>query len=106
VVTKFAEGKYRDRTLVQGPDSEHRAWSDDGVERWKEFPKRYRLKFAGQQEALAERWSLARKRSITASFNAHDEPHNNAVVASEFSSEKERKARTSVRTTVNKRKQT
>jgi uncharacterized protein YeaO (DUF488 family) len=88
------------------PSTALRQWFDDHIERWKEFRKRYRLEFAGQQEALAVRWNLARKRSITVLFDAHDEPHNDAVVLRGLSNGKDRKARTSFRTAVNKRKQT
>lgn len=62
------------------PSTELRRWFGHEPSRWAEFQKRYRHELAGRTDLLGELRTLARGRTVTLLFAAHDEAHNQAVV--------------------------
>lgn len=65
------------------PSTELRRWFGHDPERWKEFQRRYREELKQHGEALEHLRGLAKKKTVTLVYSAHDEEHNDAVVLKE-----------------------
>lgn len=62
------------------PSTELRKWFAHDPARWSEFQDRYAAEVRGQPEAFKQLRDLARERTVTLVYAAHDEQHNDAVV--------------------------
>ncbi len=62
------------------PSTELRQWFGHDPERWAEFQRRYRDELRQHSQQLEHLRSLARARTVTLVYSAHDEQHNDAVV--------------------------
>ncbi|MCK9511249.1 MAG: DUF488 domain-containing protein [Pigmentiphaga sp.] len=65
------------------PSTELRRWFGHDPERWKEFQRRYREELKQHGEALEHLRGLAKEKTVTLVYSAHDEEHNDAVVLKE-----------------------
>ncbi len=65
------------------PSTELRKWFGHDPERWPEFRTRYTRELHQQEALLDELRELARHKTVTLVFGAHDEEHNDAVVLRE-----------------------
>lgn len=61
------------------PSTALRRWFGHDPERWTEFKKRYRVELKGNP-ALGDLRKLARGKSVTLLYGAHDTEHNQALV--------------------------
>jgi len=61
------------------PSTELRQWFDHDPARWPEFCRRYAQEVRQHPDQLRQLRALARRRTITLVYGAHDETHNNAV---------------------------
>lgn len=62
------------------PSAELRRWFGHDPARWAEFQRRYRAELRQHGDELERLRTLARTRTVTLVYGAHDEAHNNAVV--------------------------
>jgi len=62
------------------PSSELRQWFDHDPARWPEFQHRYRSELRHHAEELEHIRALAKTKTVTLVYSAHDEDHNDAVV--------------------------
>jgi uncharacterized protein YeaO (DUF488 family) len=62
------------------PSTELRQWFGHDPARWTEFQSRYRAGLREQPAALDRIRDIARARTVTLVYSAHDEQHNDAVV--------------------------
>jgi uncharacterized protein YeaO (DUF488 family) len=62
------------------PSTGLRKWFGHDPDRWEEFRSRYKAELRAKRELLAELKDLAKKKSLTLVYSAHDEAHNQAVV--------------------------
>ncbi|HJT20333.1 MAG TPA: DUF488 domain-containing protein [Nitrospira sp.] len=62
------------------PSAALRKWFGHDPERWPEFQRRYRAELHRHIETLDRLRALARKRTVTLVYSAHDEEHNDAIV--------------------------
>jgi uncharacterized protein YeaO (DUF488 family) len=62
------------------PSAELRKWFGHDPERWTEFRQRYTAELRQQAAALDHVRTLAKSRTVTLVYSAHDEEHCNAVV--------------------------
>jgi uncharacterized protein YeaO (DUF488 family) len=62
------------------PSSGLRKWFGHDPARWTEFRKRYASELRANPQLLGQLRALARDRTITLVYSAHDEVHNDAVV--------------------------
>jgi uncharacterized protein YeaO (DUF488 family) len=62
------------------PSTELRKWFAHDPKRWTEFRRRYAGELREHSDLIAELRSLARERTVTLVYAAHDETHNDAVV--------------------------
>lgn len=66
------------------PSTELRSWFAHDPARWDEFRQRYRAQLREHGDALLRRLrAIARERTLTLVYAAHDERYNNAVVLRE-----------------------
>lgn len=65
------------------PSAELRQWFGHDPARWPEFQRRYRAELRQHGDALERIRALARTKTVTLVFSAHDEEHNDAVVLKE-----------------------
>lgn len=65
------------------PSTDLRKWFGHDPERWPEFRMRYTRELHQQAALLDELRELARHKTVTLVFGAHDEEHNDAVVLRE-----------------------
>lgn len=73
-----------DRWLKEiAPSTELRRWFGHDPVRWPEFRRRYAKEICQNIAALNEIRELARHKTITLVFGAHDDEHNDAVVLRE-----------------------
>ena len=73
-----------DRWLKEiAPSTELRQWFGHDVARWPEFRRRYMEELHQDVALLNEIRELARHKTITLVFGAHDDEHNDAVVLRE-----------------------
>jgi uncharacterized protein YeaO (DUF488 family) len=66
------------------PSTELRKWFGHDPARWPEFRRRYTTELRQPQALLDQIRDLARDRTVTLVFGAHDEEHNDAVVVREI----------------------
>jgi uncharacterized protein YeaO (DUF488 family) len=62
------------------PSTELRKWFGHDPARWTEFQRRYRTELGQKAESLKRIRDLAKSRTVTLVYGAHDEEHNDAVV--------------------------
>jgi uncharacterized protein YeaO (DUF488 family) len=62
------------------PSTELRKWFGHDPARWEEFRSRYKAELRAKRDLLAELRDLAKKKTLTLVYSAHDEAHNQAVV--------------------------
>jgi uncharacterized protein YeaO (DUF488 family) len=62
------------------PSTELREWFGHDPARWAEFERRYRAELRQHTAELDRIRDLARTRTVTLIYSAHDEKHNDAVV--------------------------
>jgi uncharacterized protein YeaO (DUF488 family) len=62
------------------PSTELRKWFGHDPARWTEFRQRYAAELRQQAAALDHVRTLAKSRTVTLVYSAHDEAHCNAVV--------------------------
>lgn len=62
------------------PSSGLRQWFGHDPARWPEFQRRYRSELQQHAEELERIRALAKSRTVTLVYGAHDEEHNDAVV--------------------------
>ncbi|MBS1822995.1 MAG: DUF488 domain-containing protein [Acidobacteria bacterium] len=62
------------------PSTELRKWFGHDPKRWEEFQQRYRVELEQHAEALDHIRNLAKVKTVTLVYSAHDEEHNDAVV--------------------------
>lgn len=62
------------------PSTELRQWFGHDPARWAEFQRRYRSELEQHADELDRIRDLARTRTVTLVYSAHDEEHNDAVV--------------------------
>lgn len=65
------------------PSTELREWFGHDPRRWPEFQRRYRAELQQHTQELDRICSLAKKKTVTLIYSAHDEEHNDAVVLRE-----------------------
>lgn len=75
-----AEAALEDWMKDIAPSAELRRWFGHDPARWAEFQRRYRAELRQHVDALDRLRALARTRTVTLVYGAHDEAHNNAVV--------------------------
>jgi len=75
-----AEAALEDWMKDIAPSAELRRWFGHDPARWAEFQRRYRAELRQHGDALDRLRALARTRTVTLVYGAHDEAHNNAVV--------------------------
>jgi uncharacterized protein YeaO (DUF488 family) len=66
-----------------GPSTALRKWFGHKPERWPEFRKRYKKELSANP-AMKDLRVLAKAKSVTLLFGAHDEQHNQAAVLAEL----------------------
>lgn len=62
------------------PSTELRKWFGHEPSRWAEFQHRYKAELRQHGEALDRIRALARTKTVTLVYSAHDEEHNDAIV--------------------------
>lgn len=62
------------------PSTELRQWFGHDPERWLEFQRRYKAELRQHSHELDRIRALAKTKTITLVYSAHDETHNDAVV--------------------------
>lgn len=62
------------------PSTELREWFGHDPKRWPEFQRRYRTELHQHTQELDRIRSLAKKKTVTLIYGAHDQEHNDAVV--------------------------
>lgn len=62
------------------PSTALRRWFGHDAARWTEFQRRYRAELRQHGEALDHIRALAKTRTVTLVYSAHDDAHNDAVV--------------------------
>ena len=62
------------------PSSGLRQWFGHDPERWPEFQRRYKSELRQHAEELEHIRALAKAKTVTLVYSAHDEKHNDAVV--------------------------
>ena len=62
------------------PSTELRKWFGHDPARWAEFQRRYRTELQQHKPELDQIRALAKTRTVTLVYGAHDEEHNDAVV--------------------------
>lgn len=62
------------------PSTELRQWFGHDPDRWPEFQRRYKSELKQHVEELDRIRALAKKKTVTLVYSAHDEEHNDAVV--------------------------
>ncbi|MBN9004019.1 MAG: DUF488 domain-containing protein [Rhizobiales bacterium] len=62
------------------PSAELRQWFGHDPDRWPEFQRRYRKELKQHAEQLDRIRALAKRKTVTLVYGAHDEEHNDAVV--------------------------
>lgn len=62
------------------PSTELRKWFGHDPARWAEFQRRYRAELQQHKPELDQIRALAKTRTVTLVYGAHDEEHNDAVV--------------------------
>ncbi len=75
------------------PSTELRQWFGHDPERWREFRRRYKAELRQHAQDLARIRALAKTRTVTLVYSAHDEEHNDAIVLKEVLLEGMRKTR-------------
>lgn len=65
------------------PSAALREWFGHDPERWPEFQRRYRAELRQHAEDIDRIRALAKKKTVTLVYSAHDEAHNDAVVLRE-----------------------
>jgi len=65
------------------PSTQLRQWFGHDPDRWPEFRRRYRAELQQHGEGLDRIRALARKRTVTLVYSAHDTEHNDAIVLRE-----------------------
>ena len=75
-----ADASLDDWTKEIAPSTELRQWFGHDPERWPEFQRRYRAELGQHTEALDRIRDLARSRTVTLVYGAHDQERNDAVV--------------------------
>ena len=84
---RLGQGGCRGRSLVEGNRPQHRVapMVRSRSVRWSEFRRRYAAELHQHAAALNEICQMAKQRTVTLLFGAHDEEHNDAVVLQQFS---------------------
>lgn len=62
------------------PSTELREWFGHDPARWVEFQRRYRAELRQHTDELDRIRDLARTKTVTLVYSAHDEEHNDAIV--------------------------
>ncbi|MBS1799518.1 MAG: DUF488 domain-containing protein [Acidobacteria bacterium] len=62
------------------PSTELRKWFGHDPTRWLEFQRRYKVELEQHKEALGQIRDLAKTKTVTLVYGAHDQEHNDAVV--------------------------
>lgn len=62
------------------PSTELRKWFGHDPKRWVEFQRRYKAELQEHAEELRYIRSIAKTKTVTLVYSAHDEEHNDAVV--------------------------
>jgi uncharacterized protein YeaO (DUF488 family) len=62
------------------PSAELRQWFGHDPDRWPEFQRRYRKELKQHAEQLDRIRALAKRKTVTLVYSAHDEEHNDAIV--------------------------
>ena len=62
------------------PSTELRKWFAHDPARWTEFRRRYRAELRQHSEELNRIRALAKTKTVTLVYGAHDEEHNDAIV--------------------------
>jgi uncharacterized protein YeaO (DUF488 family) len=62
------------------PSTELRQWFGHDPERWPEFQRRYRAELQQHTQELDRIRALAKTKTVTIVYSAHDEEHNDAIV--------------------------
>lgn len=72
------------------PSAELRQWFGHDPDRWPEFQRRYRKELKQHAEQLDRIRALAKRKTVTLVYGAHDEEHNDAVVLKQILLQKTR----------------
>lgn len=72
------------------PSAELRQWFGHDPDRWPEFQRRYRKELKQHAEQLDRIRVLAKRKTVTLVYGAHDEEHNDAVVLKQILLQKTR----------------
>ena len=75
------------------PSAELRQWFGHDPRRWVEFQRRYRSELRQHAEELERIRALAKTKTVTLIYSAHDEEHNDAVVLKDVLLQKKRSSR-------------
>lgn len=75
------------------PSTELRQWFSHDPDRWSEFKRRYRNELKQHADALDRIRTLAKRKTVTLVYGAHDEEHNDAVVLKDVLLQETRTAR-------------
>ena len=75
-----AEASLDDWMKDIAPSTELRQWFGHDPDRWPEFQRRYRNELKQHTELLDRIRTLAKRKTVTLVYGAHDEEHNDAVV--------------------------
>jgi uncharacterized protein YeaO (DUF488 family) len=75
------------------PSAELRQWFGHDPRRWVEFQRRYRSELRQHAEELERIRALAKTKTVTLIYSAHDEEHNDAVVLKDVLLQKTRSSR-------------
>lgn len=78
-----AEASLDDWMKDIAPSSGLRKWFGHDPARWTEFQRRYRAELHQHAQELDRIRALAKKKTVTLVYGAHDEAHNDAVVLRE-----------------------
>jgi uncharacterized protein YeaO (DUF488 family) len=62
------------------PSTKLRQWFNHDPARWVEFQRRYRAELQEHSQELGRIRALAKNKTVTLVYSAHDEEHNDAVV--------------------------
>ncbi len=62
------------------PSTELRKWFGHDPARWAEFQRKYKIELQDHESELDHIRDLARTRTVTLVYSAHDEAHNDAIV--------------------------
>jgi uncharacterized protein YeaO (DUF488 family) len=75
------------------PSTELRQWFGHDPGRWPEFQRRYRNELKQHVEQLDHIRALAKRKTVTLVYGAHDEEHNDAIVLKDVLLHKTRASR-------------